>query len=262
MNIKNTITSIENPLIKETKKLKDKKYRNERGQFLVEGFRFVEEAIKSSFVVEAIFVDKAAFSKLEQSAYLELIVQVPIYILEERVLKQLSATEHTQGIVALVNMKKEALRVEKGFYVLIDRLQDPGNLGTIIRTSHAAGAKAVLITQETCDIYNEKTLRATMGSLFYIPVHKISYEEVMQMREKGFKLVVSSLKGDKNFYEEALLGNIIVAIGSEASGVGKEVQHMADILVKLPMPGGAESLNAAVAGSIMIYEVLRQNKEA
>lgn len=256
-----TIYSKDNTLIKETKKLKEKKYRIEKNQFLIEGFRFVEEALKSHFKVPLIFLCEEALSKYEEFHIEDKFQkETKSYIVSNLVLKQLSNTENPQGIIAVVNNKTTDIIDKDGFYILVDKLQDPGNLGTIIRSAHASGAAGVILTKGTVDVYNEKTLRSTMGSIFNIPIilEDDALNNVKFLKSKGFKLVVSSLEQSKDFYKEDLTGKIIIAVGNEGLGISREVFDIGDIKVKIPMPGGAESLNAAVAASIMMFETLRQ----
>ena len=256
------IRSNENSIIKEIKKLKEKKHRIEKKQFIVEGFRFVMEALQSSFEVPMIFVSDSAEGRWE-SFNVEAMLQkgTKVYWVTEGVLKTICSTDTPQGIAAVVNNKTKTLEDKHGAYVLVDRLQDPGNLGTIIRTAHAAGALGVIATKGTVDAYNEKTLRSTMGSIFNIPVIEDKDLAIVKgLKEKGFKLVVSSLNTDKNFYEADLKGKVIICVGSEATGASEEIYALSDIKVKIPMPGGAESLNAAIAGAIMIYETVRQRQ--
>ena len=179
--------------------------------------------------------------------------------MNEALLKQLCSTENPQGIVGVINMQNKELKSGE-LVVLVDKVQDPGNMGTIIRTAHAAGAAGIVMTKGTVDIYNDKTLRSTMGSIFYIPiVEDDSLDFVKSLKDEGYKLVVSSLQGKNNFFEENLQGKVMIAVGNEGNGVSNEVYDIADIKVKIPMPGEAESLNVAVATSIMIYEKIRQS---
>ena len=154
------------------------------------------------------------------------------------------------------------LNLQGDFYLLCDKLQDPGNLGTIIRTAHAAGVDGIILTKGTVDIYNEKTIRASMGSLFHIPVIYDDKDNtiVKELCNKGFSLLSTSLEGDKDFFEEDLTGKLIISVGNEGNGVSKEIYDLSDKKVKIPMPGGAESLNVAIAASIILYEKVRQNK--
>ena len=144
--------------------------------------------------------------------------------------------------------------------ILIDKVQDPGNMGTIIRTAHAVGASSIIITKGTVDIYNDKVLRSSMGSIFYIPIiEDYNLDLVKKLKNQGYRLLVSSLQGENNFFEEDLKGKVIIAVGNEGNGVSDEVYNISDVKVKIPMPGNSESLNVAIATSVMMYEKLRQD---
>jgi TrmH family RNA methyltransferase len=258
------IESKDNLLIKDIRKLKEKKYRKDSKMFLVEGFRFTEEALDSDFEVVQIFISARGEVKYENSLVKsKLQKNTKVYSISDSLFKSICDTESPQGIIATVRNKSSKIKYDGGFYILADKIQDPGNMGTIIRTAHAAGAMGVIITKGTVDIYNEKTLRATMGSIFKIP---IIYDEdlslVQELRNNGFKLVTSSLDCDKNFYDIDLKGNVIISVGNEGNGISEEVYDISDLKIKIPMPGGAESLNAAVAASIMMYEVVRQKNNS
>ncbi|MBI6874613.1 TrmH family RNA methyltransferase [Clostridium aciditolerans] len=255
-----TIQSKDNPLIKDIKKLKDKKYRIESSRFLIEGFRFVGEALQSDFIVSSVFVSENALDRWQSFSMQDKVQKnTKVYSVTDQILKVISSTDTPQGIVAVVNNKSIEVENKQGFYTLVDKVQDPGNMGTIIRTAHAAGALGVIITKGTVDIYNEKTLRSTMGSIFHIPIiHDINLESVKSLKSNGFRLVVSSLDTDKNFYDIDLNDKVIIAVGNEGSGISGELMDIADVKIKIPMPGGAESLNVSVAASIMMFEAVRQ----
>lgn len=257
------IKSRGNLQVKQARKLMEKKYRIENKKFLIEGFRFVKEALNSSFRVSAIFLSDSFYDKLEKTFMEEKIqYKSSVYIVTDEVLKSISSTESPQGVVAVVENTQLSPKNTEGFYVLADRIQDPGNMGTIIRSSHAAGALGVIITKGTVDIYNEKTLRSTMGSVFYIPIiQDTDLEKTKVLKEDGFKLIASSLDTDTNFYNINLKQKIIFAVGNEANGLSEDIEQIADIKVRIPMPGKAESLNAAVAVSIMMFEAVRQNSK-
>ncbi|MBU3171602.1 TrmH family RNA methyltransferase [Clostridium estertheticum] len=254
------IQSKDNLLIKDIRKLKEKRYRVSSNMFLVEGFRFVEEALDSGFEVVHIFISARGEVKFENSSMKnKLQVNTKVYGVSDSLFKNICDTDNPQGIIASVRNKPVEIKYDNGFYMLADRIQDPGNMGTIIRTAHAAGALGVILTKGTVDIYNEKTLRATMGSIFKIPIiYDNNLSLVQKLKKSGFKLVTSSLDTDKNFYDIDLKGKIIISVGNEGNGISDEVYDICDLKIKIPMPGGAESLNAAVAASIMMYEVVRQ----
>ncbi|HHL2057236.1 TPA: TrmH family RNA methyltransferase [Clostridium perfringens] len=252
------IKSKNNNLFKEIKKLKEKKHRIKSNKYLIEGLRFVEEAIKSKVSIDSIIFTES-FKEKNPDLFLKINENIKLIQMNETLLKQLCSTENPQGIVGVINMQNKELKSGE-LVVLVDKVQDPGNMGTIIRTAHAAGAAGIVMTKGTVDIYNDKTLRSTMGSIFYIPiVEDNSLDFVKSLKKGGYKLVVSSLQGKNNFFEENLQGKVMIAVGNEGNGVSDEVYDIADIKVKIPMPGEAESLNVAVATSIMIYEKIRQS---
>ena len=227
-------------------------------KYLIEGLRFVEEAIKSKVSIDSIIFTES-FKEKNPDLFLKINENIKLIQMNEALLKQLCSTENPQGIVGVINMQNKELKSGE-LVVLVDKVQDPGNMGTIIRTAHAAGAAGIVMTKGTVDIYNDKTLRSTMGSIFYIPiVEDDSLDFVKSLKKEGYKLVVSSLQGKNNFFEENLQGKVMIAVGNEGNGVSDEVYDIADIKVKIPMPGEAESLNVAVATSIMIYEKIRQS---
>jgi TrmH family RNA methyltransferase len=173
----------------------------------------------------------------------------------------LSSTENPQGILAVAKIKNIKENLKGGFYVVCDKVQDPGNLGTIIRTSHAAGVDGIILTKGTADIYNDKTIRSTMGSIFYIPIYydDSDFTLIKKLKEEGVALVTTSLEESKNFFSENLKGKVMLAVGNEGNGISNELFNLADKKVKIPMPGGAESLNVAVATAIILFEKVRQN---
>ncbi|WP_297519199.1 RNA methyltransferase [uncultured Clostridium sp.] len=251
------IESKNNSLFKNIKKLKEKKYRTQSSTYLIEGLRFVDEAFKSGVKIETLL-----FTEEFKEKHLDFLEGKDIenqIILTPSLLKELSFTGTPQGVMAVVEMENKDLK-DGDIVVLVDKVQDPGNMGTIIRTAHAVGAAGIITTKGTVDIYNDKTLRSTMGSIFYLPViEDNNLEKINELKEKGFKLVVSSLQGKNDFFNEDLSGNTIIAVGNEGNGVSEEVYGISDIKVKIPMPGNAESLNVAVATSVMLYEKIRQN---
>lgn len=259
-----SIISKNNSTIKEIKKLKDKKYRTKTGKFIVEGFRFVEEAVLSEFEVEIIIISENSIDKLEGYSIKDNIDNnTKVFTVDEAIFKSISCTDTPQGIIAVIRNRIIERVSKNGFYILADKVQDPGNMGTIIRTAHASGANGVIITKGTVDVYNEKTLRSTMGSIFKIPVILDGDLTIISsLKENGYKVISSSLEAENNFYDVDLVQNIIITVGNEGNGISDEIYKLSDIKVKIPMPGDAESLNAGVAASIMMYESVRQRLSA
>lgn len=256
------IESKDNNLFKNTKKLKERKNRNKSNKYIIEGFRLVQEAFKANVDINYLIVTKDGSEKIDQFLSNYINENMKIYEISDNLFKELISTENPQGILAVINMNLMPMEANGSFYVLCDKLQDPGNLGTIIRTAHAAGVQGIILTKGTVDIYNEKTIRSTMGSIFYIPIHydddNLSF--VNSLKNDGFNLVVTSLDTDKDFFEEDLRGKVILTVGNEGNGVSEEVLALADTKVKIPMPGNAESLNVAIATSVIMYEKVRQDR--
>lgn len=251
------IESKDNKTIKEIKKLHEKKYRNASKKFIVEGTRFVEEALKSDFEIEYVIINEKLKEKVSSIVPK---CNTKVLIVSESIFESICSTENPQGIACVVKNKKLNPNLDDGFYVLLDKVQDPGNLGTIIRTANAAGASGVILIKGTVDVYNDKTLRATMGSIFKIPIildDDLSF--TLNLKDNGFKIITSSLDTDMNFYSLNLKNKVIIAIGNEGNGISSTIYDISDYKVKVPMPGNAESLNASVAAGIMMFEIVRQN---
>ena len=245
------ISSLKNPKVVAWKSLKDRKGRKETGCFLVEGRKMVEEAVASAFPVEAILVEE------DRAAEFVLPAGIPAYALPEHVLAAVCDTRTPQGIAAVVRMTSHAAVGSK--LVVMDGVQDPGNVGTIIRTADAAGMEGVVLSAQCADVFSPKVLRATMGSIFRMGVRVCDDlpGELTRMKAQGYSVISSQLDGEP-FYERSPVGDkFCLVIGSEGNGVTPEVQAVATHRVKLPMRGGAESLNAAVAAGIMMYELMR-----
>ena len=245
------ITSLKNPKVTTWKSLKDRKGRKETGCFLVEGRKMVEEAIASAFPVEAVLVDDARLGEFALPA------DIPAYAMPAHVLAAVCDTKTPQGVAAVVRMAEVALHGPR--LVAMDGVQDPGNVGTIIRTADAAGFDGVILSAQCADVFSPKVLRATMGSIFRMGVRVTDDLPglLTRMVQEGASVVSSQLDGEP-FYRHAPLGErFVLVIGSEGNGVTDEVKAIATHRLKLPMRGGAESLNAAVAAGIMMYELTR-----
>lgn len=254
-----SIESKDNTFFKLAKKLKDRKGRNKEQKYIIEGFRLIQEAFKAGCKINSVVVNNDGEKKLNQ--YLEQYMDsVKVYLMDDSLFSQLTSTENPQGIIAVVEIEDNRENLSGDFYLLCDKVQDPGNLGTIIRTAHAAGVTGIILTKGTVDIYNDKVIRSTMGSIFYVPIiHDNDLSFLRGLKSEGFNLVATSLQESKDFFREDLSGKIILSVGNEGNGISDEIFDMADIKVKIPMPGGAESLNVAIATSIILFERVRQN---
>ncbi|CCQ98350.1 Uncharacterized tRNA/rRNA methyltransferase YsgA [[Clostridium] ultunense Esp] len=257
------ITSDRNPRVKEWAKLLRKKGREEEKRFLIEGVRLVEEALRSGAPVEVLLFQ----SGRDYSLLRDLPPGIETWEVSEAVIRKLAATEETQGIMAVVRMEVEgpfssflAGEREKhsSLLLFVDGVQDPGNLGTIIRTADAAGADGVLLGEGTVDLYNPKTVRSTMGSLFHLPIRSVDGNLALtKLKEAGYQTVAASLKGSADYREVDYGERVVVLVGNEAHGLSPQLEEMAQIRVRLPIYGKAESLNVAIATALMLYEVQR-----
>lgn len=245
------ITSVKNESIKDFRALSSKKGRRETGLHLIEGERLVFDALASGAGIVAALVapgHEDAEKKLEDAG-------VSFTLVTEEVLASVCDTDSPQGICAKVAtpslVPPEAY--PEGLIVCLERIQDPGNLGTVLRTADAFGAKAVLLSEGCVDPYSPKALRAAMGSTYHIPVYQGELvSELKRLRETGFAIVSGHLKGKEALPE--LPEKRVLIIGNEANGVSNEAAELS-YLYRLPMKGRAESLNAAVAAAILIYKL-------
>ena len=256
------ITSVNNALVKATAELKQKKYRQERQLFLAEGLRTVEEAIESNTVIQLFYTaieDERTRAVLETAAEKGL----ELYCVSENVMKKISDTDSPQGIVAVCkmqNMKLENLFAKGEMLLVLDRVGDPGNVGTMLRTADAAGIGGIVLLKGCVDIYAPKTVRSTMGSLFHIPVFAGADEAlfIKAAKRAGYELLVTTLEGADNLYKADLRGRIAFVMGNEANGVTSTLLQEADKRVYIPMQGRAESLNVAIAAGVVMFEALRR----
>lgn len=259
------IQSRQNQLIKDIIALRDKKNRRNERCFIIEGFRFVKEAISSKANIKAICVSSDSVEKFHKE--FDINSQIKTIEVPPELFHIISETETPQGILAVVGFSDSmpASVYRKGFRgLLLDSVQDPGNAGTMIRSAHALGFDAVLTAQGTVDVFNSKVLRATMGSIFNIPVlDNICGDEILEFcNNKGIRIIASRLENAKPCYEANLAGDFLLVIGNEGNGVSDFIQKNAADFVYIPMPGGAESFNAAIAASILMYESCRQRGTA
>lgn len=254
----NKITSTANSQIKRLISLKNKSSaRKKEGVFLVEGIKMYREIPKDR--IEAIYIEEK-FSELYGRD-----IDEEYTVVSENVFKQITDTVTPQGILTVVRQKKENLenilkKDEKQLFILLENLQDPGNLGTIIRTAEGAGVSAVIAGKSTVDIYNPKVIRSTMGSVFRVPyiVTDDLKKEIELFKNNGVTIYAAHLSG-KNYYDkENYEGSTAFIIGNEANGLTEEIASKADKLIKIPMCGKLESLNASVAAAVLMYEASKK----
>lgn len=256
------ISSKDNELIKHIKKLKDKKYRDESNEYIIEGVKLIEEAVKENAKIKKIIVceDTTKTYEIPTNIMLEIAKYECIYV-TEKIFASITQVTNPQGIMAIIekNTENQEIDFTQDIIVALDDVQDPGNLGTILRTVDSIGLNQIIVSKGTADAFNPKVVRSTMGAIFRVKIIEVENlaQAIKEMRKHHFKLMVTSLQTDNSIYDIDFNKKIIV-IGNEANGVSKEIQDMADEKAKIPMLGRTESLNASVAAGIVMYEYVRQ----
>lgn len=256
------ITSTSNLQVKRLLQLQKKsKARDEEQVFVVEGIRMFQEVPENR--VEKVYISETLYNKKKHDLNLD---RFRVEILSDHIFSHVSDTKTPQGILCIVKQKKqeleELLKVENPHFVILDNLQDPGNLGTIVRTAEGAGVTAIFMSHDCVDIYNPKTIRSTMGSIYRMPFLYI--EDLVKLlevfRQKGVLSYAAHLEGKRPYDQEDYRGGTAILIGNEGNGLRKEIAENADRKILIPMHGEVESLNAAIAASILMFEVSRQRR--
>jgi len=258
----NMITSTANAQVKNLGQLiKKSKVRTEQGVYVVEGVKMFQEAPKDELV--KVYISEELYKKGTLKNSLE---KVPYEVLKTEVFNHVADTKTPQGVLCIMKQKKYTLeQLMDGncpLLLVLENLQDPGNLGTMMRTSEGAGVTGVLLSRGCVDIYNPKTIRSTMGSIYRVPFLYTDdlLADMEKLHEKGIITYAAHLKG-KGFYdEESYKGPTAFLIGNEGNGLSDEISEKAKQYIKIPMEGKLESLNAAVAAAILMYEASRQRR--
>lgn len=244
------IESPKNERMKQLKKLHTKKGRDQSRLFLIEGVHLIEEALKYDGVVKEIYVEENFV--LPTSFHIQ---NVAVTYVTKRVMTELSQTETPQGVVAVCRKLTHDVNFVQGTYLLIDRVQDPGNVGTMIRTADAAGLTAVILSEGTVDMYNDKVIRASQGSIFHIPVVKANLLEWVEKYKENIPIFGTSLTNAKSYEKVEKQNDFALIVGNEGEGVSRELLSKTRENIFIPMYGKAESLNVAVATGILLYHL-------
>ncbi len=258
------ISSKDNEIIKNIRKLKEKKYRDLENAYIIEGIKLVKEAITEKAKIKQIVMCEnfADNQEIDKETLYEIAKYNLIYV-TEKVFNLITDVKTPQGIIAIIEKNKiNQIDYSQDMIIALDGVQDPGNLGTILRTADSAALNQIIISKNSADPYNNKVVRSTMGGIFRVNIIEVDNleETLKEIQKNKFKIMVTSLDTNNSIYEVDYNKKVIV-IGNEANGVSKEVQAIADEKVKIPMLGKTESLNAAVATGIMIYEYVRRKIE-
>lgn len=263
------ITSLQNPIIKETTALHQKKYRAESGMFLAEGFKCVEEALRSGLEIKYVFVNSESN---KQDKFFELLetTKTQVYFVDEKIMKKISTTETPPEIVAVAFQKKFSLqdifKQKNSLIIVLENIKDAGNLGTVIRTAKAADVSGIILTGDCTDIYNPKVIRSSAGNLWKLPV--VYFKDTGNLRQeiekfnscRFFATKVAENRNSKFYNEVDYKQPAVIFFGSEAEGISDILANQADELIKIPMNKEIESLNLSISAGIIMYEAFRQRK--
>jgi TrmH family RNA methyltransferase len=252
--------------LKELLKLKTQKGRKTQGRFLIEGMRLCEEMANSNWEAESVlltrsFQNSSSGKKLLQKFERRNVKTLPV---KPEIIKKLSDTITPQGIIAVVKIKKFSLNElwseSSNIILALDAIRDPGNVGTLIRTADAFGIDGVILSLDTVELYNPKVIRSTMGSIFHLPIfHEVDLEKTIpQLKRQNFKIYGTDVKEGKDLDKLEYSGKICLLIGNEAEGLNKNLLDLSDEIIRIPIFGRAESLNASVAGGILLYEITKR----
>lgn len=253
------INSVQNETIKYYEKLKDKTFRKETGLFIIEGYHTVQEALKTSLVDLVLSTDEEFLQKIEK--------QVKTCLVNDAIIKKLSNTKNPQNVVAIVKMfstsdDQLSLLIKENTkelkIVAFDEINDPGNLGTLIRTAAALGYQAVVLSKNSVDVFNDKTLRASQGAIFKIKIIYTELDKALKyLHHENVKLIGTSLQKAKNLNDVKRASRYLLCLGNEARGISSQILDLMDENIKLTMHNDVESLNVMIAGSIILYELAK-----
>lgn len=233
------ISSKDNEFIKHVKKLKDKKYRDLNNEYIVEGIKLVEEAIKENAKIKQIIIcEECTKSAPMQKNIMYEVARFECVYVTEKVFNYITEVQNPQGILAVIEKQNSENEIDfsQDIIVALDDIQDPGNLGTILRTIDSVGLTQILVSKGTADSFNPKVVRSTMGAIFRIKVIECEdlQKTLKEIKKHKFKIVVTSLQTEKSLYDVEFNKKVII-IGNEANGVSEEIQSLADEKIKIPM---------------------------
>ncbi len=258
------LNSRHNPILKEYRKLlANRNYRRKKERIAVEGPNLVREALQAGLIPEFVFITESFYNN-EIKWFADLPHLTQKIVLPPLLFKEISETESPQEIAAIFPFVFKSTKIEinsiSGLVVIADRLQDPGNMGSLIRTAVAAGVDLLYCTEGSTDPYGPKVLRSTAGSIFKIGIQEVSGPEQLltRLKEEGYSVVAAAGIGEHPYWSLTYNRPVALVVGNEASGVADKILSLADMVAAIPMHGNIESLNAAVAAGIILYEIRRQ----
>jgi len=254
------ITSVHNPKIQLVRTLlRHSQERREARAFVAEGVRLVEEALAADWPFRLVLFGET-LSERGRDLVEELEARsIEIEKVTDALLNSISETENSQGILAVLDYSQFPIPHLLSFVLILDSIRDPGNLGTLLRTAAAAGVQAVFLPPETADAFAPKVVRGGMGAHFRLPILSLTWDEI-RTRTSGLEVFLADMEGEVACWEANFRLPLALIVGGEAAGASAAARELANQRVYIPMPGGSESLNASVAGGVLIFEIVRQRK--
>ena len=255
------ITSVANEKVKYVRSLYRRRVRYRERCFVIEGVRLVREAFRAGIVPALVFYNEGIDATPGGRELLVEMqkVEAPAFAVSERVMKALADTVSPQGVLAVVPFVELDSPPGPSLVLVIDHLRDPGNLGAILRSANAAGVERVILAPKTVDPYNPKVVRGAMGAHFRLPIVALSWPEIAETLT-GVQVLLADVRGGQAHYEVDWTKPSALIIGGEAHGASREARELAAATIAIPMHGGAESLNAAMAASVILFEAARQRR--
>lgn len=263
------LTSLQNPLVKQVLSLRDRQERDEAKRFLIEGYRELLRAQEGGWAIDQLLICTELFLGSNEPSLIERMAShgTQIIVVSEKIFRKISYRDRPDGLLGIAPQRHLKLSDFEGknkgeappFYVVAEAIEKPGNLGTILRSSDAVGVTGLIVCDRCTDIYNPNVVRASVGTLFTVPTVEAKGEEVLQwLKKEGIAILAATPSATSEFTQVDLTRPIAIAVGTEQLGLSERWMAEADLQVRLPMKGVADSLNVAMATTVLLYEVLRQ----
>ncbi|MEA5074361.1 MAG: RNA methyltransferase [Eubacterium aggregans] len=257
-----SITSCSNSRVKSICALQRKRIRDTEDAFIFEGIKLFREALAWDVPITDIFITPSLLQILEEDGLNRNLQSkgVETWVVDDAVMQKISLQKNPEGVLCRCQ-KMENKEQDLPSYVIFEDIQDPGNVGTLIRTADAAGFGGIITTESTADIYNDKVLRSSMGSVFHLPiVQNVSLDNILlTLKQSGYTIIGTALEGNENFdIKDYQTFKPVIILGNESKGMKDNTKAQCDHLLRLPMYGPAESLNVSVAGGIVLYDIARK----
>lgn len=261
------LTSLQNPKVKQAVRLRDRRDRDKSGLFLIEGYRELLRAVDASRKIETLFICPDLFLGSNEYSLIDKIKKsgAQVFTCTQSVFQKLSYRDRPDGLLAEAPQHHLSLgdikKVNNGLFVVAEAIEKPGNLGTILRSSDAAGVDALIVCDRCTDIHNPNVVRASVGTLFTIPVLEAEGKETLQwLKDQGISILAATPHADKIYTDVDMTGPVAIVVGTEQLGLSSLWMEQADIKVRIPMIGVADSLNVATATTLLLFEAVRQRR--